>query len=132
MPQYILLLKGVNENLHGKSPGELQKLFETYDAWVENIHRQDKLRAAQKLKDAVRHSVTVQNGRTVDGPFTETKETIGGYFLVETAGLQDAVELARKCPVLTHGGSVEVREIHTEACRYSHLTGAQRPVQNSR
>ncbi len=119
MAQFILLLRGVNEQLNNYSPEELQKLLEIYDAWIESIENGDKLRGAQKLKDDVRHRVTVKNGEIVDGPFMETKETIGGYFVVETSELQEALEIARKCPILSHGGSVEIQEIHLDACRQS-------------
>ena len=119
MAQYMLLLCGVNEELEKYSPEELQKLFEKYDDWVEEIKEQDKLCAAQKLKDEVRHQVTTKNKQVVDGPFVETKETIGGYFVVECDRLEEAVAIARKCPVLLHGGSVEIRELWTDACRYS-------------
>lgn len=119
MAQYILLLRGVNEQVGDYSPQELQDLFEKYDDWVESISAAGKLRAAQKLKNETKHVVEVRDGRLVDGPFAETKETIGGYFVVETDTLDEAVAIARECPVLTHGGSVELREVHTEACRYS-------------
>lgn len=119
MPQYILLLRGTNEQLDRYSAEELQRLFEKYDAWVEGFKQEDKLRAAQKLIDGVRHEVRAQDGQIVDGPFAESKETIGGFFVVECETLQDATEIAKKCPVLMHGGSVELREIHVGACRYS-------------
>ena len=119
MAQYILLLRGFNEQLDTYSPEELQKLFEKYDDWVEQIKSQDKLRAAQKLRDHVRHEVVSKNGKIIDGPFTETKETIGGYFVVECENVKEAAEIAKKCPVLQHGGSVEIRELHIDACRYS-------------
>ena len=118
MAQFILLLRGVNEQLNNYSPEELQKLLEKYDAWIESIKNGDKLIGAQKLKD-VRHQVTVKNGEIVDGPFTETEETIGGYFIIETSESQEALEIARKCPILSHGGSVEIQEIHLGACRQS-------------
>jgi hypothetical protein len=47
----------------------------------------------------------------VDGPYTETKEVIGGYFLIEAADESEAVEIAKACPGLTRGGVVEVRGI---------------------
>ncbi len=47
----------------------------------------------------------------VDGPFAETKETIGGYYLVEAPSYAEAVEIACTCPILGAGGSVEVREL---------------------
>ncbi len=46
-----------------------------------------------------------------DGPYTEIKETLGGYTLVKAASLEDAVNLAKGCPILTVGGNVEVREV---------------------
>jgi len=119
MPQYILLLKGINQQLEHNSPEELQTLFEKYDTWVEDIRAEGKLKQAQKLLDDVRHEVSFRQGQVTDGPFAETKETIGGYFVVETSTMQEAIEIARTCPVVTHGGSVELREIHVGACRYS-------------
>ena len=47
----------------------------------------------------------------IDGPYPEAKEAIGGYFLVEAADLAEAGRIATECPVLDHGGCVEVREI---------------------
>ena len=73
MPQYILMLKGINEQLDRYSPEELQKLFERYDDWVKSIRDQGKLQAAQKLIDDVRHEVSFADGKIVDGPFAETK-----------------------------------------------------------
>jgi len=119
MAQYILLLKGINEQLDGYSPEELQTLFEKYDNWVEGIRSEGKLKQAQKLLDDVRHEISSHQGQIIDGPFAETKETIGGYFVVETNTLQEAVAMARECPVVSHGGSVELREVHVGACRYS-------------
>lgn len=119
MAQYILLLRGANEQLDTYSAEELQNLFEKYDAWVEEVKQQDKLRGAQKLKDETRYEVGVKNGKVFDGPFAETKETIGGYFVVECDKVEEAVAIAKRCPVLLHGGSVELRELWTEACRYS-------------
>ena len=47
----------------------------------------------------------------VDGPFTETKEAIGGYFVIEAADYAEATELAKGCPVFANGGVLEVRQI---------------------
>jgi hypothetical protein len=46
-----------------------------------------------------------------DGPYTEIKESVGGYTVVKADSLDEAVELAKGCPILTVGGNVEVREI---------------------
>ena len=47
----------------------------------------------------------------IDGPFSETKEVIGGYFAIEAAGYDEAVQLLEDHPHLSYGGTVEVREI---------------------
>ncbi len=119
MAQYILLLRGVNEKLNNYSPEQLQRLLEKYGAWIEGIRNEDKLRGSQKLKSDVRHQVSVKNAGIIDGPFTETKETIGGYFVIETNEFQEAVKIAKACPILSHGGSVEIQEIDMDACEES-------------
>lgn len=65
-------------------------------------------------------TVRSRDGRTVttDGPFAETKEALGGFYLVEAKDLDEALEFAAACPAVKYGGSVEVRpiqEIPTES-----------------
>jgi hypothetical protein len=57
--------------------------------------------------------VRVQDGRTLttDGPFAETKEALGGYFLLEADDLDAAIEIASKVPATRYGGAVEVRPL---------------------
>ena len=58
-------------------------------------------------------TVRVQDGRTLttDGPFAETKEALGGYFLLEADDLDAAIEIASKVPATRYGGAVEVRPL---------------------
>jgi hypothetical protein len=58
-------------------------------------------------------TVRVRDGRTLttDGPFTETKEALGGYFTFETEDLDAAIELAARVPAARYGGAVEVRPL---------------------
>jgi hypothetical protein len=65
-------------------------------------------------------TVRVRDSKTVttDGPFAETKEALGGFYLVEARDLDEALEFAAACPAVKYGGSVEVRpiqEIPTDA-----------------
>jgi hypothetical protein len=53
-----------------------------------------------------------------DGPFAESKEAIGGYFLLQVSDLEEAVEIAKECPALEHGVDVEVRQIVQECPPY--------------
>jgi hypothetical protein len=56
--------------------------------------------------------VTVRDGKTriVDGPFTESKEALGGYYVIDCASREEAIKWAAKCPGASHG-TMEVREI---------------------
>jgi hypothetical protein len=58
-------------------------------------------------------TVRVQDGRTLttDGPFPETKEALGGYYLLEADNLDTAIELAARIPAARMGGAVEVRPL---------------------
>jgi hypothetical protein len=83
-------------------------------AWFERLKQQGKAMAGQPLEREGK-IVSGKNGRTVaDGPFAESKEAIGGYFLLQVADLDEAVAIARQCPVLEYGSTVEVRPIAEE------------------
>ena len=70
--------------------------------------------AGEQLQEAsTATTVRVQDGRTLttDGPFAETKEALGGYYLLEAADLDAAIELASRVPAARMGGAVEVRPV---------------------
>jgi hypothetical protein len=80
----------------------------------------DELAAAGKLiaGDALQPSATATTVRgahrrttVVDGPFAETKEVLGGYYLVDVADLDEAIEWAQRMPVFAYDGGVEIRPI---------------------
>jgi len=67
------------------------------------------MRGGNELQQTGR--VLQPNGHGIaDGPYTETKESVGGYFVIEAANYDEAVEVAKGCPSLHHEGTVEVRE----------------------
>ena len=68
---------------------------------------------AQLQPTATATTVRVQDGRTLttDGPFAETKEALGGYYLLEADDLDAAIELAARIPAARMGGAVEVRPL---------------------
>lgn len=90
--------------------GEGRALMQKYMEWSEKIGAQTVL--AHKLKDGVGRKLDLRNGQVHDGPFVETKEAIGGFYIVEAENYDQAVELAKGCPTLLYqGGFVEVREV---------------------
>jgi len=109
MPQYMLILGGTDKEL-----AELNRdvTMQKYAEWTEKLIQEKRLRDAHKLKDGEGKRLSFKDGRTVDGPFSETKETVGGYYIIEAKDYSEAVSVAKGCPVLQYqGGYVEVRLI---------------------
>ena len=109
MPKFMLLIRGGDPD-ETMSPEEMQAVIQQYVRWSQNLQSAGKLEASEKLCDDGR-VVSVKNGKIVDGPFTETKEAVGGYFMVNVADYAEACQIARECPVLKRDGVVEVRKL---------------------
>jgi hypothetical protein len=121
-PQYMFLFRG-NEWQKGLSPEEMQKVAGQWMAWFERLTAQGKVTAGSPLEKEGK-VVSGKNGRVVsDGPFAESKETVGGYFLLQVNSLDEAIALAQECPGLPYGAKVEVRPV-AESCP---LTGEALP-----
>ena len=108
MPQYMLLIKGGTDS--EISAEQAQKIVEQYIAWARSLRDNGQYIAGDELAPSGR-IMTVQNGKIVDGPFTETKESVGGYFIVEAKDYAEAVEISKGCPTFQREGVLEIREI---------------------
>jgi hypothetical protein len=110
---YLLLFRG-NEWQKRLSAEDLEKTLGRFMGWFEGLQAEGKLKGANPLYGEGK-LVSGTHGRTVvDGPFAESKEAIGGYFLVSVADEDEAVAIAQKCPLLEHGSVVEVRPVAPE------------------
>jgi hypothetical protein len=112
MAQYMLLLYSDPAQWMTMSPEDMQKALLKFIAWREKLHGQKILVGSHKLAD---EPGKVMRGkgpvRVTDGPYSETKEVLGGYFLIEAANYNAAVDQARDCPGLEYGGTIEVRQV---------------------
>src|SRR6266568_2767336 len=112
--QYLLLFRGTDWH-KGLSPEEVQKVMTQWKAWFDGLSEQGKLKGGQPLEREGK-TVSGKKGRVVaDGPFVESKEAVGGYFLLQVDTLDEAVAIAKDCPGLDYGAIVEVRPI-AEMC----------------
>jgi len=106
--EYLLLFRGPHWD-RGLSTDELQQAMTKVMAWFEGLNERGKIKAAQPVGSQGR-VISGTDGRfVVDGPFTETKEAVGGYVVLQADRLSDAVEIAQSMPALRYGISVEVR-----------------------
>ncbi len=109
-PEYMLLFRG-NDWHKGLSPEEMQTVAGHWMAWFERLTEEGKAIAGNPLEREGR-LVAGTDGRVIaDGPFVESKEAIGGYFLLRVDSLDEAVAIAQECPGLAYGAQVEVRPV---------------------
>jgi len=111
--QYMLIFRG-NDWHKGLSPEQMQKIASDWMAWFKRLADQGKAIAGNPLEPKGK-LVSGKNGRVVaDGPFAESKEAIGGYFLLQVKSFDEALAIAKDCPGLPHGAVVEVRPVAQE------------------
>src|ERR1700742_3027475 len=92
------------------SPDEMQAILKQWENWMGSIAAQNKLVSQGNRLGS--EGATVKPGNVVtDGPYAEIKEFIGGYTMIKADTLQEAVEIAKGCPILHVGGNVEVRAV---------------------
>lgn len=112
MSQFILFIRGGSELSVSLSPEQIQESIQRYSAWAQKLRAAGKLVSAEKLQDNTGMLLSRTKGQiVVDGPFAETKETIGGYFIIDAVDMDEAIEISKDCPTLSEGGLVELREI---------------------
>ncbi len=110
---YMLIFRGT-EWYKGLSPEQMQQVFDQWMVWFNRLKDEGTALAGNPLEPHGK-IVSGPNGRVVsDGPFAESKESIGGYFLLKVATLDEAVAIAKECPGLPYGIRVEVRPVAPE------------------
>ncbi|HEV3230033.1 MAG TPA: YciI family protein [Solirubrobacteraceae bacterium] len=108
--KYALLIYSSDAEFDGLSEAEQNAIFGEYAA----ISQSPAVVGGSQLQPAdTATTVRVDNGRTLttDGPFPETKEALGGYYMVEADNLDAVLEIAARIPAARRGGGVEVRPV---------------------
>lgn len=109
MEEFLLIFRN-DPQYFEPSPEQLQTRAKQWQDWVGGIAAQDKFSETGKRLNATGRVVKPDNIVT-DGPYVEMKEIINGYMFIRAADVDEAAELAKGCPILHDGGSVEVRPI---------------------
>lgn len=113
MPHYMLLFRQEQADFRALREQAYKELVGEFESWYLRLRHAGKFIAKGRLKDHEGRTLRHHNGRlAVDGPFSETKEALAGFFTVQAGNYDEAVALAQQCPLLPHGASVEVRELH--------------------
>ena len=113
--QYILLIYSDERTWESLSPAEMQRVYEGHNAYGEAMAQAGVMRGGFELKPISTATTLRFDGgqvKTLDGPFAETKEQLGGYYVIEVENLEQALEWAAKMPGMDlAGGAVEVRPL---------------------
>lgn len=114
-PFLLIFREGSADAYRSLSAEQRQQLLEQWNAWYDGLAAAGKVEHGNPLEGAGRVVSGARGERVTDGPFAESTEAIGGYFLLTVADLDEATQIAQQCPSLPHGMRVEVRPI-AEAC----------------
>jgi hypothetical protein len=111
--QYVLLIYNNEAGMKNAPAADRDAMFKAYGEFTRSIIQSGNMKAGDALQPtSTATTVRVREGKTLstDGPFAETKEQLGGYYLVEAKDLDEAIKLAARIPGAQHG-SIEVRPV---------------------
>ena len=111
--QYILLIYGDESRFQSLSPQQIGEVVSAYGAYTEALRQAGVLLASDRLRPTTTATtVRVDGGKTqvLNGHYAETKEQLGGFYLLDVSDLDAALSWAARCPGASHG-SIEVRPV---------------------
>jgi hypothetical protein len=110
MDEYLILMRlDLITKEAQPSPEQMQVYMKMYQDWVGSIAAQNKFVGGKGL--STEGKVIKSNELITDGPFAEVKESLAGFIIVRAKDFDDAVSLAKTCPILQGNNSVEVRKV---------------------
>ena len=120
---YLLLFRNTgSENHEHLSPEERQRLIERWNGWYVGLRAAGRAVDGRPLEVESRVVSGPGGERVTDGPFSESKEAVGGYVMLMVADLDEATNIARAHPGLEHGLIIEVRPV-AETCHLGVTSG---------
>ena len=128
--KYLCLIYENEKNWETMPQSDAEAIMNEYFAFTEDIRKNGKYVAGEALQPTpTATTVRVRNGKisTTDGPFVETKEQLGGFYLIDATDLNDAIQVAARIPS-ARLGSIEVRPVvdfSTEAAKRDEAAGAR-------
>lgn len=107
--KYMFIFQGGSYD--GLSPEETQKQMQKWFSWIDKLRADGKYQGGEALTKGGKILSLKGGNIAVDGPFAESKESVGGFFVIEASDLNEATEIAKEYPDFQFGGKVQVREV---------------------
>lgn len=105
---YLFVENGLSETQ--PSPEQMQAEMGKWFTWIEKLQKEDRYLGGEPLLPTGK-IISGNNKIVTDGPFTESKELVSGYFIVKAKDLAEATEMAKDCPIFATNGTVAVRPV---------------------
>jgi len=109
MSKFIYLFRGNPTAYQSLSPEQMQQTLKKWMDWKDTLEKSGHIKQFGERLDGTGKVVRGKAKTVTDGPYIEVKDFIGGYMLVEAKDIDQAVDLAKGCPVLEIDGTVEIR-----------------------
>src|SRR5687768_5897152 len=110
MNEYLMLIRENLDNYGKMSPEEMQADIENHVKWVEELVANGNFKGGNPLMP-MGTTLKGKDAMMTDGPYVESKEGISGYYFLLAGSLEEASEIAKGCPSLQSGGSLELRQV---------------------
>jgi hypothetical protein len=114
MSQFLFIYRNTvqaEQAMAKASPADMQKVMQKWVGWMKELGEKGHLKDMGNPLEPGGKVVKGQQKSITDGPYTESKDIVGGYTLIEAKDLAQAAELSKGCPIFEAGGMVEVRPI---------------------
>lgn len=110
MEKFMLIFQG--EVPDGtSSPEQMQAQMGKWMAWIDKLAKQGRYESGEPLVPGGKLVSGNRGSHVIDGPYTEGKEIVGGYFIIKANDMDEAVAIAKESPDLEMGGKVQVRQV---------------------
>src|SRR5690349_12635516 len=108
MEKFMLIFEGAQ--VKDNSPEAMQENMGKWMAWIEKLNAQERYVSGEPLMRGGK-KITGNPKNVTDGPYTEGKEVVGGYFIINAKDIDEAVDLCKDYPDYDLGGSIQVRQV---------------------
>lgn len=109
MKDYLLLMRGGDARMADLNEAQTAEHMQKWGAYMEGLSKNGNLAGGQPLTHEGR--VLTANNVTEEVVLSEKKEAIGGYLMIKAEDYNQAVEIAKDCPIFEHDGNIEIREV---------------------
>ncbi|MEO7176689.1 MAG: YciI family protein [Saprospiraceae bacterium] len=109
MTEFLMIFRNDETTIDNRNAEQNQTAMQAWQKWIMDMAQTGTFAGTNRL--APEGKLLKPNNVITDGPFMEGKEMVGGYLLINANSLAEATEIAKGCPGLTYGGTVEVRSV---------------------